>query len=96
MNIYHIIANMVAATAVPFVLLGVVFAGRPTLQNPALWVASDLYTRALLLLTPQERERYAKKLAAAGADARQKGKIANADLLDAFTAVAVTACSVAA
>jgi hypothetical protein len=91
MNIYRIIANVVAATAVPFVLLGIVFAGRPTLQGPCIWIAGDLYTRALLILTREERERYAKKLADAAADARQKGKIANADLLDAFTAVAAWA-----
>jgi hypothetical protein len=89
MNIYRIIARMVAALAVPFVLLGIVFSGRPTLQGPCIWIASDLYSRALLLLTREERERYAKKLAATADAARQKGKIPTADLLDAFTAVAI-------
>jgi hypothetical protein len=91
MNIYRIIATMVAALAVPFVLLGRAFSGRPTLQTPALWIATELYTRALLLLTPQEREQYAKKLYAKAEEARQKGEGATADLLDAFVAVAVVA-----
>jgi hypothetical protein len=94
MNIYRIIANVVAAIAIPFILLGVAFSGRPTLQAPCIWIASDLYTRALLLLTPQEREQHAKKLYAAAAARRQKGEIPTADLLDKVAAVA--AWSVAA
>jgi hypothetical protein len=89
MNIYRIIATMVAALSVPFILLGIIFHGRPTLQNPCITIASDLYTRALLLLTREEREGYAKKLAATAAEARQKGKTAHADLLDALVVVAV-------
>jgi len=91
MNIYRIIANMVAALAVPFVLLGIIFHNRPTLQTPCIWIASDLYARALLLLTPQEREQHAKKIWAAATDARQKGNTPAADLLDAVAAVAVLA-----
>jgi hypothetical protein len=89
MTIYRIIATMVAALAVPFVLLGVAFSGRPTLQVPCITIAANLYSRALLILTPQEREQYAKKLYATATDARQKGKIPTADLLDAFAAVAL-------
>jgi hypothetical protein len=95
MTVYRIIATMVAAGAIPFILLGRVFSGRPTLQGPCITIAANLYTRALFLLTPEERAQYAKKLADTAAEARQKGK-PTADLLDAFTAVAVAACSVAA
>jgi hypothetical protein len=93
MTVYRIIATMVAALSVPFVLGGIIFHGRPTLQGPCIWIASDLYTRALLILTPQEREGYAKKLAATAAEARQKGRIAHADLLDALVPVAVWSVS---
>ena len=86
MTIYRILSIIATAAAVPFVLLSIVFNGRPTLQNPALWVASDLYSRGILLLTPEERAQRAKKIYTNAAKARQKGSHAAADLLDAFAA----------
>jgi hypothetical protein len=93
MTVYRIIANMVAASTIPFVLLGVAFSGRPTLQGPCITIATTLYSRALLLLTREERERYAKKLYAAAARRRQEGKIPTADLLDKVAAVAAWSVS---
>ena len=94
MTIYRILSIITTATAIPFILLSIAFNGRPTFQNPALWIASDLYSRGILLLTPEERAQHAKKIYTNAADARQKGNRAAADLLEAVAAV--TARSVAA
>jgi hypothetical protein len=93
MTVYRIIAKMVAALSVPFVLGGIIFHNRPTLQVPCITIAANLYSRALLILTPQEREQYAKKIHDSAVDARQKGKIPTADLLDKVAAVAAWSVS---
>jgi hypothetical protein len=89
-----ILSSLVVILAIPFAAVSILLHNRPILQYPFLWVASDLYTRSLLILTSEQRARKAQGIREAAIKSRQKGSEVTAVLLDDLARI--TSMSVAA
>lgn len=78
----RILATAVALAALPFIVLALVSGRWPRVQNAALFVGSDIWSRSILFLTREQRIEQAAKMLAAANASRLKGSHGTAVALE--------------